>query len=530
MKASAALVVAVSSVLAGCMAGCIASEDDPAEGPAQDAPGGPSDCLAGLHGLDLNEATIADLQDALAQGRITSVQLVQAYLDRIAAFDRAGIAVNSVRHVNERALEEAAALDSERGAIGARGPLHGIPVLLKDNVGTNDMPTTAGSIALALNVPADDATITARLRSAGAIILGKANLSEFANWDTLQNPNGFSTLGGQVINAYTGGDPSGSSSGSGVATSLALSAGAVGSETSGSIISPSIANSVVGVKPTMGLLSRFGIIPLAENFDVPGPMTRNVADAAALLGAMAAGGPDDRDAATAESRGPPDYDYVAGLAPRHDGVRLGYEPDDSARFQQVLANLTALGFELVPIEPDDTQQVSVLEIGLVFNEFKAGLNDYLANVAGPGLPVQDLTGIILYNHAHGVTEQEQLIVSDATPGLLPLADAAALPVVLAARNRADAMFADNDVAAMVALGGDHVSLGAAAGYPTVAVPAGYSGDSPQGVTFFGPAFSEADLLSYAYAYEQATMARVPPTVLEGAFATAACGDGQRPAA
>lgn len=521
MKASAVVLVALASMLAGCI-----DSQDRAGGPGQgDAPSAPSDCLAGLHGLDLNEATIADLQDALAKGRITSVQLVQAYLDRIESFDRAGIAVNSVRHVNERALEEAAALDAERDATGARGPLHGIPVLLKDNVGTNDMPTTAGSIALALNIPPEDATITSRLRSAGAIILGKANLSEFANWDSLQNPNGYSTLGGQVVNAYTGGDPSGSSSGSGVATSLALSAGAVGSETSGSIISPSLANSVVGVKPTMGLLSRFGIIPLAENFDVPGPMTRSVVDAAALLGAMAAGGPDGRDTATAESTGPPGYDYVAGLAPRHDGVRLGYEPDDSARFQQALANLSALGFELVPVEPDDTQQVSILEIGLVFNEFKAGINDYLANVAGPGLPVRDLTGIIVYNHEHGVTEQEQLIASDLTPGLLPLADAAALPVVLAARNRADAVFAGNDVAAMVALGGDHVSLGAAAGYPTVAVPAGYAGASPQGLTFFGPAFSEAALLSYAYAYEQATMARVPPTVLDGAFASAACGGG-----
>src|SRR5688572_8876535 len=261
------------------------------------------ECRPSLAGLDLQTVTIPQLQKALASGKTTSRDLVRAYLTRIAAYDET---VNSIRALNPGALEIAGKLDAERRAGQARGPLHGIPVLLKDNINTTDMPTTAGSIALKGSVPLTEATITTKLEDAGAIILGKTNLSEFANWVALGMPNGYSSLGGQVRNAYSLGDPSGSSSGSGVAGSMAFAAGTVGTETSGSILSPSMANSLVGIKPTTGLLSRYGIIPLAPSFDTPGPMTRTVTDAAVLLGAMA--GVDEKDERTADSGdAPTDY-------------------------------------------------------------------------------------------------------------------------------------------------------------------------------------------------------------------------------
>ncbi|MCA1813432.1 MAG: hypothetical protein LC624_05720, partial [Halobacteriales archaeon] len=264
--ASGSRFVAVAIVL--LVAGCVVPSASLA--PAAASPGtAEADCLAVVNGVDLHHATMPDLQGAMASGTLTSAQLVDAYAARIAAFDNAGPAVNSIREVSPTARAQAQASDAVRASGHAR-PLEGLPILLKDNTGTNDEPTTAGSIALALNHPPADSTVAARLRAAGAVILGKTELSEFANWVSLNMPNGYSSLGGQVINAYTGGDPSGSSSGSGVAGSMAFSAGAIGTETSGSILSPSNANSLVGVKPTVGLVSRAGVIPLAANFDTPG--------------------------------------------------------------------------------------------------------------------------------------------------------------------------------------------------------------------------------------------------------------------
>src|SRR3954451_23177561 len=283
-------------------------------GPAPEGARAATGCVNSAAGLDLQTATITDLSKAMAAGSLTSAQLVRAYESRIAAYDTAGPKLNSIRELNPAALKQAKELDAERRAGRVRGPLHGIPVLVKDNYGTTDEPTTAGSIALEGVKPKDDATVVKRLRDAGAVILGKANLSEFAGWVDLSMPAGYSSLAGQVINAYDPDfSPSGSSAGSGVASSMAFSGAALGTETSGSILSPSDANSVVGVKTTLGLVSRYGILPLAPDFDVPGPMTRSVRDAAAVLGAIA--GPDPRDPATADAAPPlpPHGGHVARL-------------------------------------------------------------------------------------------------------------------------------------------------------------------------------------------------------------------------
>lgn len=511
--------------------GCLGGHGVPAPGIGHLVPDAKAVlCEGRLPGVDLQVATVADLQRALAAGSATSVDLVQSYLDRIAAFDRAGPRLNSIRDLNRHALEEARSLDAERAAGHVRGPLHGIPVLLKDNVGTKDEPTTAGSIALEKNVPSDDATLVQRLKEAGAVLLGKTNLSEFANWVSLTMPNGYSSLGGQVVNAYTGGDPSGSSSGSGVAGSMAFAAAAIGTETSGSILSPSNANSLVGVKPTLGLVSRAGVIPLAADFDTPGPMTRTVHDAAVVLSVIA--GPDPKDAATVPSGAhlPPGRDYTATLRPDAlKGVRLGYDPaqEGNAIFKRALDDLARLGAVLVPVQHgNDADNVGLPELGLIFNEFKFGLNDYLAHEAGPGLPVRDLTGIILYNENHPDRVkygQDLLIASDAQPGSGTVADVAALPVVQAARTAADALFAQESVAALVGLDAPWTSVGAEAGYPTVTVPGGYDGHEPHGVSFFGTAWSEAKLLSYAYAYEQGSMRRQAPTVVTPTLLAGVCG-------
>jgi amidase len=511
-------------LLAGCLSGTqTATTTAPTAATAVD-------CLSSVHGLDLQRASIADLQAAIASGAVTSVQLVDAYAARIAAFDAVGgpgPQLNAVQEVSATARAQAAALDAERAQGHLRGPLHGIPVLLKDNVGTKDEPTTAGSIALAANVPPKDAAITARLRDAGAVILGKTHLSEFANWMATGMPNGYSSLGGQVVNAYTGGDPSGSSSGSGVAASMAFAAVAIGTETSGSILGPSDANSLVGVKPTTGLVSRAGVIPLAANFDTPGPMGRSVRDVAAVLGAIAGSDPADAQTAAATAHLPPSGDYTAGLrADALKGVRIGYDSGPSGTlYMRALDDLRKAGATLVPIDMGQQPDPGVLELAVIFNEFKQGLNDYLAHQAGPGLPVTDLTGIIAYNQQHPDRipyGQDHLVESDGMPGDPVTAANAATPIVLGNRAAADRIFADNRIEALVGPSLDFVSMGAAAGYPTVIVPAGYDGHDPQGLSFFGPAWSEAKLLSYAYAYEQGSLRREPPTTITPTLLKGAC--------
>ena len=482
-------------------------------------------CRSSVAGLDIQTVTIPQLQKALASKKTTSRELVKAYLARIAAYDGH---VNSIRALNPHALQIAAKLDAERNAGRVRGPLHGIPILLKDNINTMDMPTTAGSIALKGSIPLNEATITTKLEEAGAIILGKTNLSEFANWVALGMPNGYSSLGGQVRNAYSFGDPSGSSSGSGVAGSMAFATGTVGTETSGSILSPSEANSLVGIKPTTGLLSRYGILPLAPSFDTPGPMTRNVTDAAIMLGAMS--GVDEKDPRTADSAdAPSDYSKFLNANALKD-VRLGYSTEDfdsQGMFEAALEVLEKQGATLVETDTlANTSLVGLTEIGLIPNEFKGSLNQYLADQTKDSLRVRTLSDIIAYNEKHPDKVkygQDLLIASDATPGVYDTA--MAQPTILSSRATIDVTLLADDLDAIVAPGNNYANISAAAGYPTVVVPGGYTGNgrSPFGVSFLADGFSEPELISFAYDYEQATKLRVPPTAVNEALVPEGCG-------
>lgn len=490
-------------------------------------------CGGALSGINLQTATVIELQAALKNGTLSSERLVQQSLDRIAAFDAPTVtgspALNAIRTLAPTALAQARAADARRAKGESRGPLDGLPVLLKDNVGTTDMPTTAGSIALALNIPKVEATITQKLRAAGAIVLGKTNLSEFANWVSLNMPNGYSSLGGQVIAPYDyAADPLGSSTGSGVAATMAFASVAIGSETSGSIISPAIVHSLVGLKPTVGLVSRAGVIPLAHVFDTAGPMTRTVTDAAALLGVVAGVDPlDDASPRFTAALGGVVPDYLAALSTSAlQGARLGVRSSDvttEGLFGEALAVLRAQGAEIVEFTESDAGTLSTLSLTTITNEFKWYLNQYLATEAGPGLPVTTLADIILFN-AQNTDKvkygQDLLIASNAMSGL------ALDPVYLASRTAAvsgsqmalDTAINDNQIDAIIAPGTGSVGVTAAAGYPNVTVPMGYVGQVPQGLSFAGAPFTEAKLLGFAYDYEQATLKRVPPTVLNPVLA------------
>jgi amidase len=500
----------------------------PSGGSAQQAPA-QRDCLRSLGGIDLQKVTIPQLQAEMAAGRLTSADLVRAFQARIAAYDRAGPKLNSVREVNPHALAQAEALDAERSAGHVRGPLHGIPIMLKDNIDTVDEPTTAGSIALEGSMPVRDATVVERLRRAGAVILGKLNLSEFAQWISLNNPNGYSSLGGQVLNAYDlGGDPGGSSSGSGVASTMAFASVTLGSETSLSILSPTKESSLVGVKTTVGMVSRAGVLPLAPDFDTVGPLARNVTDAALVLGAIA--GPDPRDAKTAGATGklPARSDFAAGLSRDGlKGVRLAYSQADAdtlsgdalTQWTSALDRLRAAGATPVAISSLDDQSETpfgLIEIGSIPNEFKASFNEYLATETHPTHGVRTLSDVIAYNSAHpdrAKYGQELLQVSDLTPGIGALGTVQSLPIILGAQAQAEVALAEGQADAIIGPGYSHGRVGAAGGYPTVMVPL-YSTDggfTSIGLSFMGTAYSEARLLRYAYAYEQVSPQHMPPT-------------------
>ncbi len=494
------------------------------------------DCLRTARGVDLQAATIDDLRTALAAGALTSTDLVDAYTARIAAFDRDGSKLNSVRDVNPHARADAAALDAERAQGHIRGPLHGIPILLKDNVGTAGEPTAAGSIALKDNVPPADATLTARLRAAGAVILGKTNLSEFANWMATGMPNGYSTLGGQVHNAYDGGDPSGSSAGSGVAGSMALAAATIGTETSGSILSPSLANSLVGLKPTLGLVSRHGVIPLSPQFDTPGPMARNVSDAAHLLDAIA--GPDPDDPITAASAGKvPPAGYAAALRPDAlKGVKLAYSTSDTPGgaagelWDRTLKHLEDLGATLVPGDGVDAAIVGSLgETAIIYGDFHWSLDDYLSHLTAPGFPIRSLAQVIVENTNHPDElkyGQDKLIASEAAPGADALAVAQAAPAKSAAAAIIDTALGGAD--AFIAPDSATIGAAAVAGYPDMVLPLGYPDGERMGIAFLGARWSEARLLSYAYALEQATHARRAPTTFAGGARPGDCRAASQP--
>ncbi len=465
--------------------------------------------------VDLETAGVADLQQAMDAGSLTAEQLVLAYLDRIARYDPL---VRAVRCLAPGALDEARALDAERGATGPRGPLHGVPVLVKDNVDVAGLPTTAGSVALRDNVPGGDAALVSLLRDAGAVILGKTNLTEFANFMAREMPSGYSSLGGQVENPYdTTITPCGSSSGSGAAAALGLATLTVGTETDGSILCPASMQGVVGVKPTVGLVSRTGVLPIAPSQDTAGPMTRSVHDAAVMLTAMAA--PDDRDAATTVAGRPVAVDYVDQLGSvALQGLRLAVpEPPDDVHkadlelFEQAKRVLEGAGVVLVAVPA----LVQTDELPVLLHEFGPSLAAYLATVPDP--PVSDLAGVVAYNREHatialkyGQAILEEALAVDHDADVTSYAALRSRDAAIAGEHGIDAVLAAYDVAALLVPGAEGCGVGARAGHPSVTVPAGVRahGRRPFGVTFMADAWSEARLLSIAHGYEQLSKARV----------------------
>jgi amidase len=461
--------------------------------------------------IDLATAGVREVLAGLTAGDFTSVELTSAYLERIAQISDGGPRLNSVRAVNPAALAAAAESDAQRASGDVPlGPLHGVPVLLKDNIDVAGMPTTAGSLALEHSSPAADAPVAAALREAGAILLGKTNLTEFANYMTEGMANGYSSLGGQVLNPYDASEtPSGSSAGSGSAAATGLAAATVGTETFGSILSPARANSLVGVKPTVGLASRTGIVPISGTQDTPGPMTRYVYDAAALLTAMA--GVDGEDPATAHNP-LADTDFVAALSPTAlAGSRLGFIADDGDEvYTTSLALLQARGATLIPVSLPAPVTPEILTF-----EMRRDLNDYLARTPfAPGQP-QTLTDIIAFNEAHAdaalkfgqtlLLACEGIDLDDpATAGRYAELRAQGLTE---SRSAIDGVLGSKGLDAIVS-NSSTVHVGARAGYPSVIVPAGYlrAGRKPAGLQFLGTAWSEATLLALAYDFEQASAA------------------------
>jgi len=515
--------------------------------------------------LQLVEAGLPELSQALRSHLVTSEQLVRMYQARIAAYDKTGPTLNAFLHLNDNAIDDARDADHERRHGRDRGGMFGIPILLKDNINTDDQPTTAGSIALAGSIPPDDAFITKRLRRAGAIILGKATLTEFANFIAIGMPSGYSSLGGYGLNPYDprplpGSDgrpvltPGGSSSGPGIAVAANLTAIAIGSETSGSILSPSSSNGVAGIKPTLGLVSRSGILPITANQDTAGPIARTVTDAAILLGVIA--GFDRNDPATLPCLVPGTCrrDYTrfldkhalrgARIAVPHNPYWVGFTPEQTQIMNDAIAAMRAQGafvddpheipnqadisaFGICTSAPAPTNCSTVLMYGQKFD-----LNNYLAQ--RPDAPVHTIDDIIAFNNANpvaGLKYGQALFLAaaalDTSPGsadTLRLQADRAKDIALT-RGGLDAIFNGADGIAGTADDFDAVlfpqNRGAAApakaGYPSVAVPAGFTppvapvvNPTPFGIAFTGRAFSEARLIGLAFAYEQATHLRRPP--------------------
>jgi len=494
--------------------------------------------------FELEELTISDLQAGMQSGKYTSHQLVKKYLDRIDDIDKDGPKLNSVIEVNPDAMAIAEVLDRERKEKGMRGPLHGIPILIKDNIDTADrMMTTAGSLALVGSRPAQDSFVAKKLREAGAVILGKTNLSEWANFRSSHSSSGWSGRGGQTKNAYIQDrNPCGSSSGSGSAAAANLCAAAVGSETDGSVVCPSSANSLVGIKPTVGLIGRSGIIPISHNQDTAGPMARTVSDAAILLGALT--GIDPNDAMTKPSAGKSFSDYTQFL--NKDGLRgarlgiarkyFGFNDAVDKLMNDRIAEMKKMGAVIVdPAEIPTSGKFDDSELEVLLYEFKADLNSYLGRL-GPSSPVHSLKEVIEFNEKNRDREltyfgQDLLIKSQAKGPLTEkkylqalaknhlLSRTQGIDFVMR-KNRLDAMIAPTGGPAWPTdwINGDHFTGGyssasAVAGYPHIPVPAGYVFGLPVGISFFGGAWSESKLIKYAYAFEQATRARQAPRFL-----------------
>jgi amidase len=522
---------AAAAALPGCRAG-----DEP--------PPGPSAASGSVPAFELDELSASELQAAMTSGERTSRQITELYLSRIRDVDRSGPAINSVIETNPDALEIAAALDTERKAGKVRGPLHGIPVILKDNIDTADrMMTSAGSLALADAPALVDADLVRRLRDAGAVIVAKANLSEWANIRSTRSTSGWSGRGGLTRNPYVlDRNACGSSAGTGASIAASLATLGVGTETDGSIVCPSNANGLVGIKPTVGLVSRAGIVPISHTQDTAGPMCRTVRDAAVLLGVMA--GPGERDVATAASAGRVDSDYTrhcdaAGLT----GVRLGVVrewfnagPQVDAVMVDALAALTAGGAELVdPVGIPSLGSLGDAEFQIMQYELKADMAAYLES-RGASSKYKSLADLIRFNVEHKDREmpwfgQEVFELAERKG---PLSRAEYLKAVAACRRASreegmDRALARHKVDALIAptggpawttdlVNGDHFTGGSSAlcamsGYPAITVPAGNIRGLPVGLTFMGPAWSEGLLIRLAYAFEQAVKARQAPRFL-----------------
>ncbi len=487
----------------------------------------------------LNELTINDLQKKMQSGEYTAEAITQLYLDRIQAIDKKGPRLNAVIELNPDALTVAKAMDQERRDGKLRGPMHGIPILIKDNIDTGDqMMTTAGALAMEGHKATKDAFIVSQLRKAGAVILGKTNLSEWANFRSTRSSSGWSSRGGQTRNPYVlDRSPSGSSSGSGSATSANLCAVAVGTETDGSIIAPSSHCGLVGLKPTVGLVSRSGIIPISHTQDTAGPMTRTVTDAAILLGALVGVDPDD--AITLESRGKSSTDYTqflktAGLSGKRIGIEKSFlegHEDVVALYKAAIEVLKKQGATVVEVElRKDLREMGGAEFTVLQYEFKAGLNRYLSKA---NAPVKSLADVIAFNQKNPAKampffKQETLESSEAKGNLTSKEYTDALAKTRSWRQRIDKLIAVNKLDAIAGtsigptgcidlINGDYdtgfyfCQPAAMAGYPHLTIPMGTVHGLPVGFSLIAGAYQEGALLAMGYAYEQASKKRTRPT-------------------
>ena len=489
--------------------------------------------------FQLEEITIDQLQQAYQNEEYTIREVVQLYIDRIESVDNNGPALNSVIQINPEAIQIAEQLDNELQDGKIRGPLHGIPILLKDNIDTHDkMETTAGSRALKGSKPLQDSWVAKKLREEGAVILGKTNLSEWANFRGMLSTSGWSGIGGQTKNPYIlDRNPCGSSSGSGVAVSANLCVLAIGTETNGSVVCPSTANGIVGIKPTVGLASRSGIIPISFTQDTPGPMARTVTDAAICLGALT--GVDSSDSKTLASKGKVFDDYTRFL--KKDGLKgkriglymapLGDHYKVDKLMNETIEFLKSQGVEIIEIEKISDVNVNDLSFEIMLYEFKDGLNRYFASLGGNTL-VKNVEELIEFNKNDeielSIFDQELLIMAQEKGSLEEEAYKESLQKMLSAirENGIDKIMDENNLDAIIAptgapawktdwVNGDSYILGssspaAISGYPNITVPMGFIEGLPVGISFFGRAWSEPVLLEIAYAYEQGTQHRKAP--------------------
>ncbi len=486
----------------------------------------------------LEEITIRELQEGYSKGTFTIEQVVTDYLARIEAIDKKGAGINSIIFINPKAIEIAKALDKERANGKNRGPLHGIPIILKDNINTNDMPTTAGATVLRNSYPPIDSYLTKKLKDAGAIIIAKANLSEWANFRGDMSSSGWSGVGGQTKNPYVlDRNPCGSSSGSGASIAANLAAFAIGTETNGSIVCPSNNNGLVGLKPTVGLLSRSGIIPISFTQDTPGPMARSVEDVAISLGTMV--GIDSSDSKTLASAGKSHTDYTQFL--KKDGLRgkrigllknsMGYHAKVDTLMKQAVADLKKQGAEVVELNFSLERSVNGSSFQVLLYEFKDGLEKYFASL-GDKVPVSTMQELIDFNKKDSVEllhfDQHLLEMAAAKGDLQSKEYQDALAAMLKAtrENGIDKLLKENSLDALMAptgspawktdlTNGDHYiggssSLAAISGYPTITVPMGFVDELPVGVSFFSTAWAEPVLIEIAYGYEQNTKHRKAP--------------------